>query len=62
MFFRFGMGDVLDYFKRKKLASEIKPELIQKSKQMNSLVEQLDQFTLLPDKYRTRQAVDAIGN
>ncbi len=59
---RFGIGDLLDYFKRKKLKRQIKPELIQKSEEMNALVEKLDQFTVLPEKYRTLQAVDAIGN
>jgi hypothetical protein len=62
VFFRFMIGDVLDYFKRKQLIRQIKPELIQISEQMNNLVEKLDQFTLLPEKYWTLQAVDTIGN
>lgn len=62
VFFRFAIGDLLDYVKRKRLTRQLKPELIQKSIEMNALVEQLDQFTLLPEKYRTLQAVDAIGN
>ncbi|MCX2453652.1 hypothetical protein OQX61_20440, partial [Pedobacter sp. PLR] len=59
---RFIIGDVLDYFKRKKLMRDIQPELLRLSERMNELVEELDSFTVLPEKYRTLHAVDAIGN
>ncbi|WP_316748280.1 hypothetical protein [Pedobacter gandavensis] len=59
---RFLIGDVLDYFKRKRLKRDIQPELLRLSEKMNNLVAELDSFTVLPEKYRTLQAVGAIGN
>jgi hypothetical protein len=62
VFWRFVIGDSLDYFKRKALVSKIKPEILKLTDEMNQLVNKLDTFTILPPKYRTLHAVDAIGN
>lgn len=62
LFFRFGVGNVLDYFKRKRLSKQILPELRKLSAKMNTIADELDSFTILPERYRTIHAVDTIGN
>lgn len=62
LFVRFGVGNVLDYFKRKQLSKQILPELRKLSAKMNTIADELDSFTILPQRYRTIHAVDSIGN
>jgi hypothetical protein len=62
VFLRFVIGDGLDWLKRKTLFHKSKPEILRLAEEMNQLVNQLDTFTLLPQKYRTIHAVDTIGN
>ncbi|MBE9599852.1 hypothetical protein [Pedobacter sp. MC2016-24] len=45
LFFRFGLGGVLDYLKRKNIQPQIIPEIQNLSKEMDSLAEKLDSIT-----------------
>lgn len=59
---RVGIGDVSDYFKRRILKAQIIPQIYQLAEEMNELAVKLDGITILPEQYRTLQAVDTIGN
>lgn len=61
LFFRFGIGGTLDYFKRKTLKQQIIPDIQNLSGSLNSIAERLDGFTVLPEQYRTLHAVDTLG-
>lgn len=61
-FFRFAVGEGLDYLKRKSLFKKTKPEILELFDEMNQLVLTLDTFTVLPPKYRTLHAVETIKN
>ncbi|MFC0513113.1 hypothetical protein ACFFGT_02840 [Mucilaginibacter angelicae] len=61
VFLRFVIGDGLDWLKRKTLLRKSKPEIFRLTEEMNQLVNQLEEFTVLPPKYRTIHAVDTIG-
>jgi hypothetical protein len=62
IFFRFVIGDGLDWLKRKTLLQKGKSEVLRLTEEMNQLVNKLDSFSVLPPKYRTIHAVDTIGN
>lgn len=60
VFIRFGLGSVFNYTGRKVAIQQAALQADQLSAQMNVLAEKLDSFSVLPEKYRTLQAVNAI--
>ncbi|MEJ2884587.1 hypothetical protein [Pedobacter sp. GR22-6] len=60
IFVRFGIGSAFNYKGRKVAIQHAGPLVEHLSAQMNVLVETLDSFSMLPEKYRTLQAVNAI--
>jgi len=62
VFIRFGLGSVFNYTGRKVAIQQAGLQVDQLSAQMNVLAEKLDSFSMLPEKYRTLQAVNAIGS
>lgn len=61
LIFRVCIGDLLDFIKRIRLKRRMKPEIIRLSEKMDVIADRLDAYTVLPSKYRTLHAVNAIG-